>query len=410
MIQSFKKYKVYVLLVVVAQLLVVNSVAQSADGSEFSYLLQNQDHTRYIGFESSIINPNNLSQFLLNSYAASNNSDSYLSQLKSENKLGKFLQNNLIINPGWKAGERLTLGVNFRQQIYQFGVFDDDFVLLFAKGNQQFAGNSITFSPVKYQLLASEAIGVFGEFGEQIKFRIGAEFVNINSFVNLNGGGSSLFTSEFGDSLHAGLKVNYKGSNRSGIFSSTGYGFTLNFSTRIYDFHGCNLGLSVSELGLSFLKDLSAFEIDTTINFNGIDLLDNEANSTSLAQFDSIFDPVTTHNEKFFFAPLIQLSLFKEDLFNQTDLWVNARYRMDAYHYPALQVALERELWNWKNAQIKVNLGVLSDGYGRQGITFGTGWVSEPLSVHLSLRHLENPVRPGLSGYGVSALAVWSLN
>ncbi|MDX1447225.1 hypothetical protein [Lishizhenia sp.] len=252
-------------------------------------------------YHSSALNRGFLQYFTQGGYISNSEIEDRLSHQKDVNGLGFSLYgavdlklHNLHFGEGNKFGVVVSAGSKTMSSL----AYTKDLFTMAFQGNANRLGDSLMFNSSSFQLESFQKIGV-GVFNRNTNSYLRLNFVGSNNTLNSYLQQSHFYSSANGDSLALLLDGVLKYMDSEKLYSSYGasvdFQYNMPFGEENDKFRGV-LSFSVRDLGLVYAKEMTYYNVDTSISFQGANL-DNIQAIFSL-QGDEVLDSLGIQSEQ----------------------------------------------------------------------------------------------------------------
>ena len=294
------------------------------------------------------INSNSISNSLVNDFLF----DGHLSEdakqatydlEKGKNRMGVYFDYGVMFKQRMKNG--LIYSVRYRDINYRSMGYDSNLLKLALSGNKQFDGQQIELNDLSFKERSIQdlSIGLEKFFDEKSLFFGGSiSFLKTDYSRALAINDASFYTGVDGESVSFSADVSLKETDKIGTKLSRFEG--MGASINLYALKNIDdkqvLEFAITDLGfISTLSSTALYEKDTTVSFQGVDLLNSSQSGSSIASgtgLNEVFD-IEKQQKKYTYAlPFFVRLNYKYYLDKKWTFFAGLHYRKDENYIPKL--------------------------------------------------------------------------
>lgn len=323
-------------------------------------------------FDANSLSNNLLNTLYYGGYIDQAMKDHILNRSKSTNRLGLEAGYGIELYhlKGFKLKEKnISWKLSASESYFANASYATDLFELVFYGNKGFLGETANLAPLNVKFMKLHQAGLSYVFSENMH-EVGLSIVNSASALSAKASEATLFTADETFTLDLAARGHVIDATTSNYFDSKGLGLALNF--RLNDIinvgEKTTVSLSGENLGWSSWKSDKLYRMDTTFQFDGIDianLLDYSPPDT-ISLLDSLTKPVTDTAYKALLPGDIRLT-FRTQINDKLFLDAGVRYLLNANFFPQFRAMA----WYNFTEQYAASMAVTYGGYGNLRIGLG---------------------------------------
>lgn len=190
--------------------------------------------------------------------------------LSQQNNFGADIDNRLygVIASNWCKKQKIGIYFGIRDLVHIDGEISKGLFDFVFKGNRPFESNTLDFGSNRINSFIAQSfeLGTKISNGENSTLVLGVSLLRGEKFLSFSSSNTSIYTSEYGDSMHLNLyyKINQSGSNSKNSWNGTGAALNVLIKKELQE--NTDFSLGFYDLGIINWKNISTVSVDTSMS------------------------------------------------------------------------------------------------------------------------------------------------